>query len=87
MPCPAAPPRFKPEFDELAVTSQIYNKSNNIKISAVMQYLFSKSGPLATTGCDHGAFLSTTGGAGRRGWVLPGVHLQHSQALVGLQTA
>jgi hypothetical protein len=62
------------------VTSQIYNKSNNIKVGAVLQYLFSKSGPLATTGCDHGAFISTTGGGrcGRchcptctcwRGWV------------------
>lgn len=53
--------RTKPEYDELTVTSQIYNKSNNIKLSAVLQYLFGRKGPLATTGCDHGAFVSTTG--------------------------
>ncbi len=43
------------------MTSQIYSKSNNIRIAPVLQYLFSKTGPLATTGCDHGAFVSTTG--------------------------
>jgi len=49
------------EYDDLALTSQIYDKKFNIRLGSVMQYLLSKSGPLATTGCDHGAFLSTTG--------------------------
>ncbi|KAF5834678.1 GMC oxidoreductase-domain-containing protein [Dunaliella salina] len=49
------------EFDDLAVTSQIYNKKSEVKKRRVLQYLLTKTGPLATTGCDHGAFLSTTG--------------------------
>uniref|UniRef100_A0A7S0S699 Glucose-methanol-choline oxidoreductase N-terminal domain-containing protein n=1 Tax=Chlamydomonas leiostraca TaxID=1034604 RepID=A0A7S0S699_9CHLO len=53
--------RTDDKFDELAVTSQIYDKKQNIKFGAVLQYLFNKRGPLATTGCDHGAFVSTTG--------------------------
>jgi hypothetical protein len=55
---------MKEEFDNLTVTSEIYDKKNNIKPSAVLKYLFVRKGPLATTGCDHGAFLSTTGKEG-----------------------
>nr|WRW24843.1 choline dehydrogenase [Dunaliella tertiolecta] len=49
------------QYDQLAVTSQIYDKKSNLRIGPVLEYLFKKTGPLATTGCDHGAFLSTTG--------------------------
>lgn len=52
---------MKPQYDEMSVTNEFYDKNNNIKISAILQYLFTKTGPMATTGCDHGAFLSTTG--------------------------
>ena len=55
---------MKPEFDGLTVTSEIYSQRNNIKLGAVLQYLFNHKGPLATTGCDHGAFVSTTGAEG-----------------------
>jgi len=55
--------RMKPELDDgITVTSQIYDKKSNIKPAAVLQYLFGRRGPLTTTGCDHGAFVSTTGG-------------------------
>ena len=57
------PCRMKPEFDHLSVTSEIYDRKSNIKPSAVLKYLFGRNGPLATTGCDHGAFLSTSGGS------------------------
>jgi len=53
--------RMKEEFDDITVTSQIYDKKNNIKVGAVLQYLLGRKGPLSTTGCDHGAFVSTTG--------------------------
>ena len=53
--------RMKGEFDNLTVTSEIYDKNNNIKPGAVIKYLFGRKGPLTTTGCDHGAFMSTTG--------------------------
>lgn len=56
--------KVKPDFDMMTISSQIYNKSNNIRIGAVLQYLFGRKGPLTTTGCDHGAFVSTTGKAG-----------------------
>jgi hypothetical protein len=46
-------------YDDLTVTSQIYDKRSNIKIPTVIQYLLNRNGPLATTGCDHGAFVST----------------------------
>jgi choline dehydrogenase-like flavoprotein len=44
----------------MAATSQIYDKRNNIRPSAVLQYMIGKNGPLATTGCDHGAFVRTS---------------------------
>eukprot|EP00955_Chlamydomonas_euryale_P013934 150487-Chlamydomonas_euryale.AAC.1 len=31
---------------------------------AVLKYLFGRRGPLTSTGCDHGAFLDTTGRGG-----------------------
>ena len=69
MPCLAFPRRRrgKPEFDHLAVTSQIYDKRNNIRADAVLKYLFGRKGPLTTTGCDHGAFVRTSGGWGGTG--------------------
>lgn len=53
--------RTKEEFDDLAITSQIYNKSNNIRKRSILKYLFLGRGPLTSTGCEHGAFVSTTG--------------------------
>lgn len=53
--------RMKPEHDNITVTSEIYDQNNNFKLGALLQYLLQKKGPLATTGCDRGAFVSTTG--------------------------
>lgn len=52
--------RAKPEFEQLSVTSEVYDEKCNIRVGAVLQYLFGRRGPLATTGCDHGAFLRTS---------------------------
>lgn len=59
----APAPRAKPEFEQLSVTSEVYDEKCNIRVGAVLQYLFGRRGPLATTGCDHGAFLRTSGEA------------------------
>ncbi len=53
--------RSDEKYDELSITSQIYDKKINIRFGPVLDYLFNKRGPLTSTGCDHGAFLSTTG--------------------------
>ncbi|PNH05790.1 L-sorbose 1-dehydrogenase [Tetrabaena socialis] len=53
--------RAKPEFEKLSVTSEIYDSKNNLRLGAVAQYFFGRRGPLTTTGCDHGAFLRTSG--------------------------
>ncbi|GLC45037.1 hypothetical protein PLESTB_001461800 [Pleodorina starrii] len=52
--------RAKPEFEGLSVTSEIYDSKCNIRLGAVAKYLFGRRGPLATTGCDHGAFVRTS---------------------------
>ncbi len=53
--------RTDEKYDQLAVTSQIYDKKGNIRIQEVINYAINRRGPLATTGCDRGAFVSTTG--------------------------
>ncbi|KAG2445644.1 hypothetical protein HXX76_000254 [Chlamydomonas incerta] len=52
--------RAKPEFEKLSVTSEVYDDKCNVRLGAVAQYLFQRRGPLATTGCDHGAFVRTS---------------------------
>ena len=61
---------FKPEHAAKALTSQIYSPSNSVRIGAVLQLLRRGRGPLATTGCDHGAFVDSTGEKRKRGWPL-----------------
>ena len=66
------------EFRDLSITGQIYDKQSRVRVPAVLQYLVNKTGPLATTGCDHGAFLSTIGvgvGVGMGASVGVGVHV------------
>lgn len=56
--------RTHEEFHDYSFTSQIFSKKSSLRISAVLDYLLKKRGPLASTGCDHGAFISTTGACG-----------------------
>lgn len=53
--------RAKEEFKGISITSEIYNKKNKVRLSVLANYFIRGRGPLATTGCDRGAFLSTTG--------------------------
>ncbi|GFR43618.1 hypothetical protein Agub_g4717 [Astrephomene gubernaculifera] len=52
--------RAKPEFERLSVTSEIYDSRCNLRPGALAAYLLGRRGPLATTGCDHGAFVRTS---------------------------
>lgn len=45
----------------LSITNQIYKDGAKIRLTAVADWLLRGRGPLATTGCDHGAFLRSTG--------------------------
>ena len=42
-------------------TADLPGAGGRIRVRAIMKYLLFKKGPLATTGCDHGAFVSTKG--------------------------
>lgn len=41
------------------MTNHVYDKQYRLSLSAVFGYLFNRTGPHTTTGCDHGAFVST----------------------------
>lgn len=53
--------RLKPEHEQLAVTDELLNPDGSIKFGNYPNYLFFGRGPLATTGCDRGAFVNTRG--------------------------
>jgi hypothetical protein len=52
---------MKPEHESVAITAEIYNDSSNLRLLPIVQLLLQGKGPLATTGCDHGAFVNTRG--------------------------
>lgn len=53
----AAP--LKPKYDGTCMTDNIYNEKGGLRKRAIVNYLLRRRGPLATTGCDHGAFIRT----------------------------
>jgi hypothetical protein len=52
---------LKPELENIAVTSELLTDDGRIKIMNYIKYLLFNNGPLATTGCDRGAFVNTRG--------------------------
>lgn len=52
---------LKPQFESWTVTNQVYNNQGGIRKRAILNYFLFGKGPLATTGCDRGAFVSTRG--------------------------
>ena len=50
------------ELQGVSVTDELIDTRGRIKLSAILNYLLRRRGPLTTTGCDHGALLSTRGG-------------------------
>ena len=57
---------LKAKHDGLALSDHIYSAKGRIRKRAIANYLLFGRGPLASTGCDHGAFVRT-GGAFARG--------------------
>ncbi|KAF8065553.1 alkJ [Scenedesmus sp. PABB004] len=55
---------MKPELEHVAITSQLLNPDGSIKLGNYPSYLLFGRGPLATTGCDRGAFVNTRGDGG-----------------------
>jgi hypothetical protein len=54
--------RLKPELEHIAVTSELLTNDGQIKWRHYPNYFLFGKGPLATTGCDRGAFVNTRGG-------------------------
>ncbi|CAL5223510.1 g6037 [Coccomyxa viridis] len=52
---------LKEEAGPISITDELLHSSGRIRVRAMMKYLLFKKGPLTSTGCDHGAFVSTTG--------------------------
>ncbi len=53
---------LKEEAGPIAITDELLHSSGRIRVRAIAKYLLFRKGPLTTTGCDHGAFISTRGG-------------------------
>jgi hypothetical protein len=53
---------LKESAGPISVTDELLHQDGRIRLRAIAKYLLFKKGPLATTGCDHGAFVSTAGG-------------------------
>ena len=51
---------LKSQYEDMAVTN-VFGKDGKIRRSVLLQYAFLKRGPLCTTSCDHGAFVTTPG--------------------------
>ena len=52
---------LKESAGPISVTDELLNKNGKLRGSAILKYLLCGKGPLATTGCDHGAFVCTAG--------------------------
>ena len=50
---------LKPSAGAISITDHILSKSGRIRASAILNYALRRKGPLTSTGCDHGAFVST----------------------------
>jgi hypothetical protein len=60
---PAALTAFKTKesLGAIALTDQLLRASGKVRTRAMLAWALFRKGPLTTTGCDHGAFVSTTG--------------------------
>ncbi|KAK9838967.1 hypothetical protein WJX74_006865 [Apatococcus lobatus] len=50
---------MREEKEGISVTDHIYRKSGQIRVRALTNYALRRRGPLTTTACDHGAFMTT----------------------------
>jgi choline dehydrogenase-like flavoprotein len=55
---------LKPSAGRVAITDQLMHPSGRLRARAVLAYALAGRGPLATTGCDRGAFVRTAAATG-----------------------
>lgn len=58
---------------DISVTDHVYNHKGSLRKRAILNYLLFRRGPLATTGCDHGAFVRSKAATGK----LPDLQLRY----------
>lgn len=58
--------RTKESEGAISITDQALRTGGQVRLRAMLAYALFRRGPLTSTGCDHGAFLSTTGKPRRR---------------------
>lgn len=51
------------EVQGVSVTDELIDTRGRIRLTAILNYVLRGRGPLTTTGCDHGALISTRGKA------------------------
>lgn len=56
--------RVKDKFEGTTLSDHIYSEKGKIRKRAILNYLVRGRGPLATTGCDRGAFVRTAAATG-----------------------
>lgn len=50
---------LRPSAGAISITDHLLTKSGRLRPGAVLNYALRRRGPLTSTGCDHGAFVST----------------------------
>ena len=50
---------LKPSAGAISITDHLLTKTGRLRAGAVLNYALRRKGPLTSTGCDHGAFVST----------------------------
>ena len=53
--------QLKPEMGDISQLDEMLGRKGQVRPKAILNYLLRRKGPLTSTGCDHGAFLSTRG--------------------------
>ena len=51
--------KTKEALGAIAITDEMLGRNGNVRAGALLNYLLRRKGPLTSTGCDHGAFVST----------------------------
>ena len=50
---------LRPSAGAISITDHLLTKKGRLRAGAVLSYALRRRGPLTSTGCDHGAFVST----------------------------
>ena len=52
---------MKEEAGLKSVTDELMTRKGRVRVRAALNFLLRRRGPITTTGCDHGALVSTRG--------------------------